>query len=205
MKKKQRYARLRRHLKTGDLVFFAGRGLVSASVQAVTHCKWSHVAMVMVLSEYDFVCLWESTTLRNLKDLNMGQVHEGVQLVPLSTRLRSYEGEVAVRQLQGVTLGKKHLKALTTLRRRLAGRPYEESTLELMMSAYDGPGGDQAENLSSLFCSELVAETYQALGLIRSGRRDKPSNEYTPADFSEAREDLPWIRGRLGPEIGVRL
>lgn len=201
----QRYATLRRQLKTGDLVFFAGRGLLSDSVKAVTHSRWSHVAMVMVLPEYDFVCLWESTALSNLKDLNIGRTHEGVQLVPLSTRLRTYEGDMALRQLRGVRLSRRDMQKLMALRRRLGGRPYEESTLELMAAAYDGLLGEQNENLSSLFCSELVAETYQALGLIRGGRKDKPSNEYTPADFAEATENLPWIRGQLGPEIRLKL
>ncbi len=201
----RRYATLRRTLKTGDLVFFAGRGLVSDSIKAVTDSRWSHVAMVMVLPEYDFVCLWESTTLSNLKDLNLGHSHEGVQLVPLSTRLRHYEGDMALRKLEDVRLGKRDLQKLMALRRRLSGRPYEESTLELMTAAYDGPLGEQKENLSSLFCSELVAETYQALGLIRCGRKDKSSNEYTPADFSEGTENLPWIRGHLGPEIRLKL
>ncbi|MEK6807359.1 MAG: YiiX/YebB-like N1pC/P60 family cysteine hydrolase [Pseudomonadota bacterium] len=201
----QRYATLRRRLKTGDLVFFAGRGLLSDSVKAVTDSRWSHVAMVMVLPEYDFVCLWESTALSNLKDLNIGRTHEGVQLVPLSTRLRTYEGDMALRQLCGVRLSRRDMQKLMALRRKLGGRPYEASTLELMAAAYDGLLGEQQENLSSLFCSELVAETYQALGLIRGGRKDKPSNEYTPADFAETTESLPWIRGHLGPEIRLKL
>ena len=42
----------------------------------------------------------------------------------------------------------------------------------------------ESEDLSSLFYSEPVAEVYQHLRLLSE---DKPSNEYTPADFSEKR------------------
>ena len=36
--------------------------------------------------------------------------------------------------------------------------------------------------MSSLFCSELLAEAYQRMLLLSE---DMPSNEYTPADWSE--------------------
>ena len=84
------------------------------------------------------------------------------------------------------------------LRRELNGRPYEKKHLELINALRDGPlGVENEENLSSLFCSELVAEAYQSLGLLNV---DKPSNEYTPADFS-ALEKLQLRHGYLGVEI----
>jgi hypothetical protein len=55
----------------------------------------------------------------------------------------------------------------------MAGRPYEESKLELLRSSCDDVFGDNEENLSSLFCSELIAEMYQRLGLLNDVD-DKP-------------------------------
>ena len=203
----KKYSALRRRLKTGDLIFFSGKELSSNSVKWVTLSRWSHVALVVVLPEYDYVCLWEANTLTNLGNLDDPKLRArpGVMLVPLSARLQTYEGEIGLRHLQGVRLNEQDITTLMALRRKLACRPYEKSTLELMTAAYDGPLGEQQENLSSLFCSELVAEAYQALGLIRGGKKDKPSNEYVPADFSEKYERLPWRRGRLGPEILLKL
>ena len=203
----KKYSTIRSRLKTGDLIFFSGKQLSSNSVKWVTLSRWSHVALVVVLPEYDYVCLWEANTLTNLKNLDdpKTRARPGVMLVPLSARLQTYEGDIGLRPLQGVRLNARDLETLMALRRKLACRPYEKSTLELMSAAYDGPFGEQQENLSSLFCSELVAEAYQALGLIRSGRKDKASNEYVPADFSEDYERLPWLRGRLGPEIRLKL
>jgi hypothetical protein len=40
--------------------------------------------------------------------------------------------------------------------------------------------------------------------LVRSGKKDKASNEYTPSDFSQANEDLPWLKGSLGPEVYLK-
>lgn len=192
---------LLQQVRTGDLLLFAGKSHASESIKWATGSRWSHVALVLRLPAYDFPCLYEATTDTDIPDLESGTARIGVQLVPLARRLLQYPGGIAWRQLLDTELSDDDLAALALLRRRLAGRPYDDNRFELMGSAYDGPGGRNEENLSALFCSELVAESYQALGLIRSGPDDKPSNEHTPADFSVEDESLQWRRGRLGPEI----
>ncbi len=54
--------------------------------------------------------------------------------------------------------------------------------MQLFKSAYDFIGGKNKRDTSSLFCSELVAEAYQQMGLLTL---DIPSNEFTPADFAD--------------------
>lgn len=199
------YATLRRSLKTGDLLLFSGKSLASDSIKWATFSPWSHVGLVLRLPEHPFTCLWEASPDADLPCLDRGLPAPGAQLVPLEERLQRYPGSVGLRRLQGTRLRLKDLTALQGLRRQLTGRPYERNLLELAAAAYDGPGGAQKENLASLFCSELVAEAYQALGLLGGGTRQRPSNEYTPADFSERHENLPWQRGRLGPERLLKL
>ncbi|MDG4596775.1 MAG: YiiX/YebB-like N1pC/P60 family cysteine hydrolase [Candidatus Contendobacter sp.] len=191
---------LRGDLSTGDIVLFSGKGGISTGIKWATVSKWSHVGMILKLEEYDFITVWESTTLSSIEDLDTKTSRQGVQLVPLSSRVEKYSGEISIRKLTGVVLAQDHVKALMALRREISGRPYEKSKLELAKAAYDGPGGSNAEDLSSLFCSELVAEAYQRLGLLSD---KKPSNEYTPADFSEKR-DLKLIRGSLSKEILIK-
>ncbi len=195
------YTALRDNLRTGDIVLFSGKGGISAGIKWATLSRWSHVGMVVRLDRYDFVTLWESTTLSNVKDLDSHTARKGVQLVPLSKRVEKYSGEIAIRQLSGVTLGEQDIQSLMQLRREISGRPYEKRMLELIKAAWDGPGGHNEEDLSSLFCSELVAEAYQRLGLLDES---KPSNEYTPADFSQDGE-LSLLRGgSLGPELIIK-
>jgi hypothetical protein len=50
------------------------------------------------------------------------------------------------------------LRALSNCRHEVSGRPYERDEIELLKSACDGKFGENKEDLSSLFCSELVAE-----------------------------------------------
>ena len=106
-------------------------------------------------------------------------------------------GEVAIRKLVGVRTTDKELTRLEELRDDLKGLPYETDELELIKSAYDGPLGENKEDLDSVFCSELVAEAYQCLGLLSN---EIPSNELTPRDFSESGR-LRLLRGRLGAEV----
>lgn len=189
--------RFRSTLNTGDIVLFSGKGGLSAGIKWATLSRWSHVGMIVNLPEYDFVTIWESTTLSSLVDLDTQVPRKGVQLVPLSARVNDYDGDIAVRQLEEVSFAEGDVKRLMELRRRLSGKPYEKDTIELIKAAYEGPFGRNSEDLTSLFCSELVAEAYQCLGLLSD---KKPSNEYVPADFSEKRE-LALLKGRLGKEI----
>ncbi|MDJ0780330.1 MAG: YiiX/YebB-like N1pC/P60 family cysteine hydrolase [Desulfosarcinaceae bacterium] len=198
---KKRYAAYRDQLKTGDIVLFSGKGGISAGIKWLTLNRWSHVGMVLILPEYDFVCLWESTTLNRIEDLDTGRYCKGVQLVPLRARVQQYDGDIAVRQLEGVNIVPDHVQELMRLRAEMRDKPYEQDKLELAKAAYDGPFGGNTEDLTSVFCSELVAEAYQRLGLLREPPAGMPSNEYVPADFSEKRQRLDFIRGQLGPEI----
>ena len=194
------YEQLRSVLGTGDIVLFSGKGGISAGIKWATLSRWSHVGMIVVLPEYDFVTVWESTTLSSMLDLDTKTPRKGVQLVPLSLRVEDYPGDIAVRQLRDVTFDKEALRQLMALRREFAGREYEQNKIELIRAAYDGPFGRNAEDLTSLFCSELVAEAYQRLGLLGE---EKPSNEYTPADFSADRR-LELLKGSLDEEIFLK-
>jgi hypothetical protein len=179
-----KYSETRATLRTGDLVLFSGRGTVSNMIKYGTLSNWSHCGMVVKMEQYDFITIWESTTLSNIPDLESEMPLMGVQLVPLSERLKKYDGDVAIRRLKGGELSNDDINKLMLLRKQLKGKRYELSKMELFKAAYDGPFGANIEDLSSIFCSELVAEAYQSLGLLDDV---KASNEYTPADFSEKR------------------
>ncbi len=205
-----RYENLRDQLKTGDIVLFSGKNdLISETIKLVTLSKWSHVGMVLRQPDYDLVLLWESTTLSNLKDIEDGKAKRGVQLVSLRERLRAYRGDVVIRQLQNISIDEnpKMKTALLDFRTEVRDRPFEDGWLALLKSAVDyfGRFSKNQEDLSSLFCSELVAEAYQRMGLLAEVPDGEPSNEYTPIDFSEKKK-LPLLKGAtLGPEIVVTI
>jgi hypothetical protein len=190
-----KYENMRSKLQTGDLVLFSGKGGLSTSIKWFTSSRWSHLGMVVRPLDFDVVLLWEASPITDIKDIETGRTHKGVRLVALSERIQTYEGEVSIRLLD-VERKPEMLEALDRLRSDLKKRPFETDVLELLKSAWEGPFGKNQPDLSSLFCSELVAEAYQHMGLLS---RRKPSNEYTPRDFSEEGR-LKLLKGRLGRE-----
>ncbi|WP_169054100.1 YiiX/YebB-like N1pC/P60 family cysteine hydrolase [Nitratireductor sp. XY-223] len=193
------YSELRSHLKTGDVVLFSGKGGLSAGIKFATGSKWSHVGLVYFLEEYNLMALWESTTLSKFKDIDTGKYNKGVQIVPLSERIRTYDGEVNIRRLNKA-LSSDHHAQLVELRELYKGKPYELNEIELIKAAFDGPFGANEADISSLFCSELVADAYQKLGILD---KTLPANEYTPSDFSSDTE-IDLLSGyALEEEIAV--
>jgi len=112
----QKYSEIRETLRTGDIVLFSGKGGISAGIKWATLSRWSHVGMILKLVEYDFVTVWESTTLSDVADLESKMPRKGVQLVPLSARINRYDGDIAVRRLQGVEIGADDIRKLMQLR-----------------------------------------------------------------------------------------
>lgn len=196
----ERYLTIRDQLNTGDIILFSGRAALASFAQWLTRTKWSHVGMI-VRCEVG-VLLWESVALEKLEDIESGVEKKGVRLVSLSERLKRFKGEVWARPLEA-DLTPEMLEALSKLREEVRGRPYERETIELIKAYYDGPLGQNTEELSSLFCSELVAEGYQRMGLLAEPPAGRPSNEYTPIDFSEER-DLVLLKGKLGKETQLK-
>ena len=131
-----KYSQIRSKLDTGDIVLFSGKGGISAGIKWFTFSRWSHVGMVLRLPEWNMVLLWESTTLSNVKDVMDGKAKQGVQLVALSERLRTYEGDAAVRCLKAARTPAMNSK-LMKFREEVKNRKYEASKIELIKAAYD--------------------------------------------------------------------
>ncbi|WP_419659194.1 conserved uncharacterized protein, DUF830 [Desulfosarcina variabilis str. Montpellier] len=201
-----KYKDLRSQLKTGDILLFSGKSGISEGIKFFTMSKWSHVGLVYKFeSELDpkgSIFCWESTTLNDIADADSGKLTKGVQRVELSERLercfaKGYE--ISVRPLSD-QLADDMVRALNDFRHEVSGRPYELSNIELLKSAYDGLFGENKEDLSSLFCSEMVAEAYQRMGLLTE---EKPSNEYTPKDFSSEKQLRLELDYRLENEVVI--
>ncbi len=182
-----KYSEIRNELKSGDMILFSGGGFVSRMIQMRTRSQWSHVGMVIKDDWWDMLLLWESTTLSKIKTVH-GRVRQGVAIRPLSEVIENYEGVVGVRQLTFPLTDAQEL-TISELRQEFKGREYEQSKSELFKSAYDFIGGKNEEDLSSSFCSELVAEAYQRVLFLSE---QTPSNEYTPADLAELSIDIRW-------------
>lgn len=95
------------------------------------------------------------------------------------------------------------------LRKEWRGKKYEKNTIQLCLSAispnnkYLSIFQNTHEDLSSIFCSELVAAAYQRMGIIK---KDHPSHTYTPDDFSSERDSDFLCEGvEFSEEIHIEL
>ena len=162
---------------------------------------------------YLFISLFSlCTCTTGLVDLESGKVRKGVELLPLRHKVFSgWYDRVAIRKLSGVDDKQREnmYRELLLFRKEVQGRPYEKNKIELILSAIDAQEKylsflrNTHEDLSSLFCSELVAEAYKRMGILNT---TKFSNEFTPDDFSSARNhELQLNFGQLEPEVYIEL
>jgi hypothetical protein len=195
---------LRPTLDCGDVLLFAGESRFSNAIKRLTGSHWSHSALVARARADGPPLLWEATLDTDLADVATHEIASGVNLYDLELWVKHYAGETAIRQLH-VQRTDAMRAALLAFYTEARGRPYERNRLELLRSVYDGPlGSNRKENDSSFFCSELVAEAYQRMGLLPA---NPAANEYTPQDFSsERKKPLPLQLGAtLGPEVLICL
>lgn len=191
---KSAYSEIRADLDTFDLLLWSGNSRLSKFIQYGTGSQWSHVGMVIKMPG-DLLMLWESTIHDATTDT---PPVDGVQLTPLS---KSITGHMAVRRMECQRTPEMYDR-LWEVRKELDGRPFEASWTEFLLAGYDGPFGSQTRDLTTLFCAELIAETLQRVGLLDGS---KPSNEFTPRDFSsESTTPLGLLSGaKLHDEIIV--
>jgi hypothetical protein len=194
------YKTFKHQLQYGDIVLFSGTTPASSLVQIPTNSKWSHIGIVYKeATEVSDVILLESTA------------EQGVKLTVLGDKIESYNGDISLRHLN-VNRTKSMKRALINLYIELKGRRYESPNIQGLaelakagQDSLDKRGGHtlNQEDLSKVFCSELVAEAYQRMGLLSSTNPMYPSNEFTPKDFSEDGE-LDLLKGELLRELLVK-
>jgi hypothetical protein len=205
--------------RTGDVWLFRGRSAADRAIQLTTNSPVNHVGMSVVLDDMPPL-MWHAELGRSLPDLWSGGHHRGVQLHDLRDAVltwgRRYGQRAWLRQLEPDVTPEMEDALLTTIA-RLDGTPFP-STARLASGWLRGrvpatrlrrrpdsgrtADGDATAGLESAFCAEVVALTYEAMGLLAAGRRP---GWYDPGRFWSG--DALELTGeaRLGGEIPVEL
>jgi hypothetical protein len=186
---------------TGDLWLFRGRSLADRAIQTVTNSPVNHVGMAVVLDDLPPL-LWHAELGRSLPDVWTGERQRGVQLHVLADAVRTWDSKYGqrafLRQLHG-TLERSHEDELMKVIDRYDGRPFP-TTPGLVRSWATGRVRRREVSNEAVYCAELVATTYQAMGLLPEKR---PASWYDPGRFwSGDRIELvePF---ELGEEIAI--
>jgi len=186
--------------RTGDVWLFRGRTMADRAIQVATNSPVNHVGMAVAIDDLPPL-MWHAELGRSLTDLWTGTRHRGVQLHDLREAVEvwaaRYGQRAWLRQLDPPASGEMEEAVLRTIA-RLDGTPFP-STARLASRWLAGriPAvRNQAApaDLETAFCAQVLAATYQAMGLLPGGR---PPGWYDPGRF--------WSGDRLGLAAGYRL
>jgi hypothetical protein len=192
--------------RTGDLWLFRGTTAADRAIRVTTNSPVNHVGMAVVLDDLPPL-MWHAELGRSLVDMWSGEHQRGVQLHDLRdavlTWTQRYHQRCWLRQLDP-SIDQAAEDATLRAIARLDGTPFP-TTPRLAAGWVRGKlpvrrAGLTATERETAYCAEVVAITYQDMGLLSGGKR--PS-WYDPGRFWSG-DDLALAGGfSLGAEISV--
>jgi hypothetical protein len=194
--------------RTGDVWLFRGHAIADRAIQVATNSPVNHVGMSVAIEDLPPL-MWHAELGRSLPDVWTGTRHRGVQLHDLresvSIWASRYGQRAWLRQLDPVATGEMEDAVVRTIA-RLDGTPFPSTTrltsrwlLGRVPALTHRAGG---ADLETAYCAQLLAVTYQAMGLLPGSRRP---GWYDPGSFWSG-DHLNLSAGfRLGGEIAVHL
>jgi hypothetical protein len=185
---------------TGDLWLFRGKSLADRAIQTATNSPVNHVGMAVALDDLPPL-MWHAELGRSLPDVWTGEHHRGVQLHLLAgavTNWRERYGQRAWVRLLNGAIERHHEDRLMEIIERFDGRPFP-TTLGLVRQVMNGRLRRHS-SLETIYCAELVATTYQHMGLLPARR---PASWYDPGRFWSGDELELVPPFSLGGEIPV--
>jgi hypothetical protein len=190
--------------RTGDVWVFRGSSLADRAIRTVTNAPVNHVGMAVVLDDLPPL-LWHAELGHSLPDAWTGLHQRGVQLHDLRDAVcvwrKRYGQQAWMRQLVGPAddggVTREMEDAVLQTIARFDGKPFP-TTRGLARGWVNGRLRRHESN-DTVFCAELVAATYRAMGLLTA---DRPLNAYDPGSFWSG-DDLPLTGATLGSEIQV--
>ncbi|OPY10627.1 MAG: Alkaline phosphatase synthesis sensor protein PhoR [Syntrophaceae bacterium PtaU1.Bin231] len=187
-------------LQTGDIVLFKGLYL-DRDQQPHPSENWTHAGLVVKIPERQEPLLWESTPLESITDRILGVRKGGPQLVSLRERLLTYETDVYAWRPLRVARSPEMIRAMFEYIYKVHRLPFPaqiEVIRRVIQTRFFLRWWPRTPIYRSIFCTELIAETYMRMGLLPE---TPPASAYLPLDFSERRK-IPLLKGAsLGREM----
>ncbi len=192
--------------RTGDVWLFRGHTIADRAIQVATNSPVNHVGMAVVLDDLPPL-MWHAELGRSLPDVWSGTRHRGVQLHDLREAVivwaTRYGQRAWLRQLDPAVTREMEDAVLRTIA-RLDGTPFPSTTglasRWLLGRAPALRHQVPAASLETAYCAEVLATTYQAMGLLASNHRP---NWYDAGRFWSG-DNLSLAAGfSLGGEIAV--
>jgi len=194
--------------RSGDVWLFRGRRMADRAIRLTTNSPVNHVGISVVIDDLPPL-MWHAELGKSLPDVWSGRHHRGVQLHELREAVHiwaiKYGQQAWLRQLEPPITRDAEDALLQTIA-RLDGAPFP-STARLVTRWLRGrlpttKSRPRASDLEAAYCAEVVAITYEAMGLLPGQRQ--PS-WYDPGRFWSGDDLALTAPARLGGEIAVRI
>ena len=199
-----KYSELKPQLQTGDLMLFGAAYAESKVIEQITGYPWSHSGMVVFFPDKaPGPLFWEAVTdVRTFRDpFDHNLQHLGARIVNLDHLLAYYT------PYTNLQFTYRHLTVnwtpalqanLEAFVQKMDGTPFP-SELQMLVDYVLGHYRNISTGLSPIFCAQLVAATYQAVGLLGPSPY---ANYYAPGDLSSL-ANIVLNGASLGPDILV--
>jgi hypothetical protein len=197
--------------RTGDIWIFRGRSGPDRAIQTLTNSPVNHVGMSIVIEDMPPL-MWHAELGKSLPDMWSGTFQRGVQLHDLRDAVtvwaHRYGQRGWLRQLEQPVTKEMEDRALKTVA-RLDGTPFPSSAQlafrwargrvpQIRLPWQESVPADAG--LETAYCAEVVAVTYEDMGLLP---RNRNHGWYDPGRFWSG-DELELADGyRLGAEIAV--
>ena len=185
--------------QTGDIWLFKGNTAADRAIRAATNSPVNHVGMAIAIDDLPPL-MWHAELGRSLPDVWTGEHQRGTQLHKLVDAVRvwsdKYRQEAWMRPIDIDVTREQEDEVLRTIN-ELNGRAFPR-TRSLAKGWVIGRARRRT-TLENLFCAEVVAITFERMGLLGEQR---PPNWYDPGKFWSG-DGLQLEGATLGPEIKI--
>jgi hypothetical protein len=163
--------------RTGDVWLFRGHTAADRAIRIATNSPVNHVGMSVVMDDLPPL-MWHAELGRSLPDVWSGKRQRGVQLHDLQEAVlvwaNRYGQRAWLRQLDNPVTSEMEDAVLRTIA-RMDGTPFPSvpKLASRWLSGRVPVIGHQAgdTDLETAYCAEVLAVTYQAMGLLPPSRR----------------------------------
>ena len=185
------FSKIAPNVKTGDVILMHGEFPGSKLIELGEWSIWSHSGMIVRAEDIGMkgkvpdLLFWESNTLKNLPDVILKVGKEGPMLVDLLQRFKtnattyneSLMCYIKVNINRTPKMYQDFLKFIPTVHGATFPSDIEMAGMEIL-----GRVLKHQTPLDKIFCSELLAGTFNAMGWIDN---TWPWNAYEPGDFTK--------------------
>lgn len=187
-------------MQTGDLILFAGTSDAARIIELASDGPYSHSSMVYRPDGHSAPQLWEEVSFVTGRDKITKSDHNGAQLGDALTMVKQYVAQHDVPYYRPLVWERPpdFNESVMEIMRSLDDTPWG-NTLEMAGDFIEGRVFNRDSGTAHMYCSALVACTYQHVGLLD---RDHPPNYYSPSSFAPGHHDLVL---QLGAELGAAI